>query len=43
MFVPYAGSPTISLFLKELEKSSDALKDYGVSVGKVTVLLYYDV
>ncbi|XP_041821938.1 thioredoxin domain-containing protein 16 [Chelmon rostratus] len=28
-------SPTISLFLVELEKSADALKDYGVLVGKV--------
>eukprot|EP00066_Takifugu_rubripes_P015178 XP_011604444.1 PREDICTED: thioredoxin domain-containing protein 16 [Takifugu rubripes] len=37
MFIFFArhGSPTISLFLKELEKSSDALKDYGVLVGMV--------
>ncbi|XP_074482871.1 thioredoxin domain-containing protein 16 [Sebastes fasciatus] len=28
-------SPTISLFLAELEKSADALKDYGVLVGRV--------
>lgn len=32
-------SPTISLFLVELEKSADALQDYGVLVGKVTVVL----
>ncbi|XP_023185203.1 thioredoxin domain-containing protein 16 isoform X2 [Xiphophorus maculatus] len=29
-------SPTISLFLMELEKSAEALQDYGVLVGKVT-------
>uniref|UniRef100_A0A096LWJ1 Thioredoxin domain containing 16 n=1 Tax=Poecilia formosa TaxID=48698 RepID=A0A096LWJ1_POEFO len=29
-------SPTISLFLVELEKSAEALQDYGVLVGKVT-------
>ncbi|XP_054915546.1 thioredoxin domain-containing protein 16 isoform X2 [Poeciliopsis prolifica] len=29
-------SPTISLFLMELEKSVEALQDYGVLVGKVT-------
>jgi len=28
-------SPTISLFLLELEKSAEALQDYGVLVGKV--------
>nr|XP_020447657.1 thioredoxin domain-containing protein 16 isoform X2 [Monopterus albus] len=28
-------SPTISLFLVELEKSAEALQDYGVLVGKV--------
>ena len=32
-------SPTISLFLLELEKSADALQDYGVLVGKVTAFL----
>lgn len=30
-------SPTISLFLVELEKSAEALQDYGVLVGKVSV------
>ncbi|KAM4537639.1 thioredoxin domain-containing protein 16 isoform 1-T2 [Fundulus diaphanus] len=29
-------SPTISLFLVELEKSAEALQDYGVLVGKVS-------
>uniref|UniRef100_A0A1A7WFH0 Thioredoxin domain containing 16 n=1 Tax=Iconisemion striatum TaxID=60296 RepID=A0A1A7WFH0_9TELE len=29
-------SPTISLFLVELEKSAEALRDYGVVVGKVS-------
>ncbi|XP_077462120.1 thioredoxin domain-containing protein 16 [Stigmatopora argus] len=28
-------SPTISLFLGELQKSADVLKDYGVLVGKI--------
>lgn len=32
-------SPTISLFLVELEKSADALQDYGVLVGKVAIVL----
>lgn len=30
-------SLTISLFLVELEKSAEALQDYGVLVGKVSV------
>ncbi|MEQ2181173.1 hypothetical protein GOODEAATRI_008642 [Goodea atripinnis] len=29
-------SPTISLFLVELEKSAEALQDYGVLVGKIS-------
>uniref|UniRef100_A0A1A8M1J7 Thioredoxin domain containing 16 n=2 Tax=Nothobranchius pienaari TaxID=704102 RepID=A0A1A8M1J7_9TELE len=29
-------SPTISLFLVELEKSAEALRDYGFLVGKVS-------
>ncbi|MEQ2199317.1 hypothetical protein XENOCAPTIV_008109 [Xenoophorus captivus] len=33
-------SPTISLFLVELEKSAEALQDYGVLVGKVTVFFF---
>lgn len=28
----------MSLFLEELQKSSDVLKDYGVLVGKVNVM-----
>uniref|UniRef100_H3BX08 Thioredoxin domain containing 16 n=1 Tax=Tetraodon nigroviridis TaxID=99883 RepID=H3BX08_TETNG len=35
IFFEHFGSPTKSVFLKELEKSSDVLKDYGVLVGKV--------
>ena len=29
-------SPTISLFLVQLDKSAEALQDYGIVVGKVT-------
>ncbi|XP_068165175.1 thioredoxin domain-containing protein 16 [Antennarius striatus] len=35
VFFQHQVSPTISLFLMELEKSADALKDFGVLVGKV--------
>ncbi|XP_047432417.1 thioredoxin domain-containing protein 16 [Mugil cephalus] len=35
LYFEHQGSPTISLFLVELEKSADALQDYGVLVGKV--------
>lgn len=35
----FSVSPTISLFLAELEKSADVLQDYGILVGKVSVLL----
>ncbi|KAI3366068.1 hypothetical protein L3Q82_009884, partial [Scortum barcoo] len=31
----FSVSPTISLFLVELEKSAEALQDYGVLVGKI--------
>lgn len=31
-------SPTVSLFLLELEKSAEALQDYGVLVGKVALV-----
>lgn len=31
----YAVNPTIKLFLDQLEKSADALEDYGISVVKV--------
>lgn len=36
---PSPVSPTISLFLVELEKSAEVLQDYGVLVGKVTVAI----
>ena len=29
-------NPTVELFLEHLNKSADALEDYGISVGKVT-------
>ncbi|XP_034007082.1 thioredoxin domain-containing protein 16 [Trematomus bernacchii] len=35
IYFEHQVSPTISLFLLELEKSADALQDYGVLVGKV--------
>ncbi|XP_036947114.1 thioredoxin domain-containing protein 16 isoform X3 [Acanthopagrus latus] len=35
IYFEHQVSPTISLFLVELEKSADALQDYGVLVGKV--------
>lgn len=37
MFIYFEGqvSPSISLFLVELERSAEALQDYGVLVGKV--------
>ncbi|XP_035533559.1 thioredoxin domain-containing protein 16 [Morone saxatilis] len=35
VYFEHQVSPTISLFLVELEKSADALQDYGVLVGKV--------
>ncbi|XP_042369210.1 thioredoxin domain-containing protein 16 [Plectropomus leopardus] len=36
IYFEHQVSPTISLFLVELEKSADALQDYGVLVGKVS-------
>ncbi|XP_072319726.1 thioredoxin domain-containing protein 16 [Eucyclogobius newberryi] len=35
MYFECGGSPSISLFLVELEKAADVLEDYGVLVGKV--------
>ncbi|XP_026218596.1 thioredoxin domain-containing protein 16 isoform X2 [Anabas testudineus] len=35
IYFEYKVSPTISLFLVELEKSAEALQDYGILVGKV--------
>ncbi|XP_044044135.1 thioredoxin domain-containing protein 16 isoform X1 [Siniperca chuatsi] len=35
IYFEHQVSPTISLFLVELEKSADALQDYGVLVGKI--------
>ncbi|XP_039998342.1 thioredoxin domain-containing protein 16 [Xiphias gladius] len=35
VYFEHKVSPTISLFLVELEKSAEVLKDYGVLVGKV--------
>ncbi|XP_005948277.1 thioredoxin domain-containing protein 16 isoform X1 [Haplochromis burtoni] len=35
IYFEHQVSPTISLFLVELEKSAEALQDYGVLVGKV--------
>ncbi|KAM8873462.1 thioredoxin domain-containing protein 16 isoform 1-T1 [Synchiropus picturatus] len=35
LYFEHEVSPTISLFLLELEKSSEILKDYGVLVGKI--------
>ncbi|XP_038573258.1 thioredoxin domain-containing protein 16 [Micropterus salmoides] len=35
IYFEHQVSPTVSLFLLELEKSADALQDYGVLVGKV--------
>ncbi|XP_072230097.1 thioredoxin domain-containing protein 16 [Leuresthes tenuis] len=36
IYFEHQVSPTISLFLVELEKSAEALQDYGVLVGKVS-------
>ncbi|XP_074520327.1 thioredoxin domain-containing protein 16 [Halichoeres trimaculatus] len=35
IYFEHQVSPTVSLFLLELEKSAEALQDYGVLVGKV--------
>ncbi|KAM6957953.1 thioredoxin domain-containing protein 16 [Tautogolabrus adspersus] len=35
IYFEHQVSPTVSLFLVELEKSAEALQDYGVLVGKV--------
>ncbi|XP_030602993.1 thioredoxin domain-containing protein 16 isoform X2 [Archocentrus centrarchus] len=35
IYFEHQATPTISLFLVELEKSAEALQDYGVLVGKV--------
>uniref|UniRef100_UPI0037E7B100 thioredoxin domain-containing protein 16 n=1 Tax=Semicossyphus pulcher TaxID=241346 RepID=UPI0037E7B100 len=35
IYFEHQVSPTISLFLEKLEKSAEALQDYGVLVGKV--------
>ncbi|KAM9820664.1 thioredoxin domain-containing protein 16 [Neosynchiropus ocellatus] len=35
LYFEHEVSPTISLFLLELERSSEILKDYGVLVGKI--------
>ncbi|CAG6016151.1 unnamed protein product [Menidia menidia] len=36
IYFQHQDSPTIALFLKELEKSAEALQDFGVLVGKVS-------
>ncbi|KAM7365429.1 hypothetical protein PAMP_016355 [Pampus punctatissimus] len=35
IYFEHQVSPTISLFLVELEKSAEVLQDYGISVGKI--------
>uniref|UniRef100_A0A3Q3FH34 Thioredoxin domain containing 16 n=1 Tax=Labrus bergylta TaxID=56723 RepID=A0A3Q3FH34_9LABR len=39
IYFEHQVSPTVSLFLVELEKSVEALQDYGVLVGKVTTVV----